>query len=184
MKVVDKYSHLNGEEFLLVHHKNLYKEILSVVEAVDANKFRTKISKEKGKMGKPLYPPKEINKRFRDAFGALGWEKLKEPLPLEIAGLESKIKPFKEIDFVKERVACEVQFGKYFSMQYDLQKFQYFYNKNRIDAGVEIVPMSALARQMSSGVAYYELLVGDLTRMGRSFPPVPVWAIGIDIGEE
>ena len=75
MKVVDKYSHLNGEEFLLVHHKDLYKEILGVIEAVDACKFRTKISKEKGrKEGKFLWSPTDINAEFKRLFYKRGWE--------------------------------------------------------------------------------------------------------------
>ena len=28
MKIAQKYSHLNGEEYLIVHHKKLYKEIV------------------------------------------------------------------------------------------------------------------------------------------------------------
>lgn len=85
---------------------------------------------------------------------------------------------------MKGRVAAEVQFGKYFSMQYDLQKFQYFYNIGQIDAGIEILPMNRLRKEMSSGVSYYEMLVADLLRMGRTFPPIPVWILGIDVDVE
>ena len=49
MKIAHKYSHLNGEEYLIVHHNNLYKEIKTVISEVDANKFKTKVSKEKRK---------------------------------------------------------------------------------------------------------------------------------------
>jgi hypothetical protein len=48
MKIAQKYSHLNGEEYLIVHHKNLYDEIIEVISSVDADEFKTKISKEKG----------------------------------------------------------------------------------------------------------------------------------------
>lgn len=55
MKIAGKYSHLNGEEYLLVHHKKLYTELLGIIKAVNILKFRTKISKEKGrKEGKAL----------------------------------------------------------------------------------------------------------------------------------
>jgi len=47
MKIAQKYSHLNGEEYLIVHHKKLYKEIKDVISSIDAEKFKTKISKEK-----------------------------------------------------------------------------------------------------------------------------------------
>ena len=55
MKVVNKYSHLNGEEYLIVHKKDLYDEILKTISLVDANKLKTKISKEKRKKGNYLY---------------------------------------------------------------------------------------------------------------------------------
>lgn len=32
MKIVQKYSHLNGEEYLIVHHKKLYTEIKNVIK--------------------------------------------------------------------------------------------------------------------------------------------------------
>lgn len=38
---------------------------------------------------------------------------------------------FKQIDFVKEKVLIEVQFGKYAFMFYDMAKFQYFFNENK-----------------------------------------------------
>lgn len=51
MKIAETYSHLNGLEFLLVHKKALWKEIQSVISEVDANKCRTKVSKEKTMKG-------------------------------------------------------------------------------------------------------------------------------------
>ncbi|MDA8170557.1 MAG: hypothetical protein M0Z48_01860 [Nitrospiraceae bacterium] len=47
MKTVETYSHLNGLEFLLVHKPELWEEIQRVIKSVDAEKCRTKISKEK-----------------------------------------------------------------------------------------------------------------------------------------
>lgn len=41
------YSHLNGLEYLKVHKPSLGEEIQSVVEAVDAEIYRIKVSKEK-----------------------------------------------------------------------------------------------------------------------------------------
>jgi len=47
MKIAQKYSHLNGEEYILVHKKKLYEEIISTIESIDAEEYMTKISKEK-----------------------------------------------------------------------------------------------------------------------------------------
>ena len=59
MKIVEKYSHLNGLEFLLVHKMELWQEIESVIHSIDAEKCKTKVSKEKTKSGKLLYSPIE-----------------------------------------------------------------------------------------------------------------------------
>ena len=66
MKIIEKYSHLNGLEFLLVHSPQLWEEIEGVVGSVDAQKCKTKVSKEKTKNGKILYSPIEMNKIFKE----------------------------------------------------------------------------------------------------------------------
>jgi len=33
MKIAQSYSHLNGEEYLIVHHKELYDELRSIIGA-------------------------------------------------------------------------------------------------------------------------------------------------------
>jgi hypothetical protein len=38
MKIVEKYSHLNGLEYLLVHKPELWNEIENVIKTVDAEK--------------------------------------------------------------------------------------------------------------------------------------------------
>ncbi|MDK2842131.1 MAG: hypothetical protein PWQ17_1636 [Anaerophaga sp.] len=49
MEIAQKYSHLNGEEFLIVHHPELYSEIKEVITAINANGLKSKISNEKTK---------------------------------------------------------------------------------------------------------------------------------------
>jgi len=61
MKIVEKYSHLNGEEYLIVHHNPIYKEIINVIQSINAKEFLTKISEEKTMKGKLLYNPSELN---------------------------------------------------------------------------------------------------------------------------
>jgi len=73
MKLAQKYSHLNGEEYLLVHHKNLYKEIVGVIKCIDASRCLTKVSKEKTMPGRMLYSPIELNKIFNENFKNLDW---------------------------------------------------------------------------------------------------------------
>src|SRR5437773_3121125 len=90
------------------------------------------------------------------------------------AGLRP-IKSYNQTDFVKERIAVEVQFGKYAFVAYDMfVKHMAFFIGNVIDVGIEILPMKALQAHMSSGVPYYEGGLYDLPRQGRSTPAVPL----------
>jgi len=57
MRIAKKYSHLNGEEYLIVHKNKLYDEIKNVISSIDANNYRTKISKEIRKKGEKLLSP-------------------------------------------------------------------------------------------------------------------------------
>lgn len=186
MKKVFEYSHLGGRQILQVDYPQIASEIDEVIGAVELPE-RTKVSKEKGsKEGKLFYSPTEMNAKFGEAFKTRGFEELIDRYTIEIANYPTKIKgAFKQIDFCKERVLVEVQLGKYFAMFYDLAKFQYFFNENKCDVGVEIVPANSLKRQMSSGVAYGEQLIYDIERLRRHFPAVPIKVILIDVpGEE
>ena len=59
-------------------------------------------------------------------------------------------------------------------------KMTIFKNLGYIDTGVEIVPVKALADEMSSGVSYFEQFVWDLEQRGTSNIDVPVLILGID----
>jgi hypothetical protein len=202
MKIAETYSHLNGVEFLLVHKPSLWQEIQDVIAAVDANKCRTKVSKEKTKSGKVLFSPIDMNVAFKLLLRKKSWkesrvsywvtknEKLirktltlaaeEQKQEIEAAG-ETPIFSYNQTDFVKERVAIEVQFGKYSFVAYDLfVKHLAFYVGDHIDVGIEILPMKSLQSQMSSGVGYYEGEFYNIVRQGRGVPAVPLVLIGIE----
>jgi len=46
-------------------------------------------------------------------------------------------------------------------------------------AGVEILPMKALEKEMSSGVPYYERDLLNVIRQGRGVPAVPLVLMGV-----
>ena len=99
---------------------------------------------------------------------------------IESAG-EQPIFSYNQTDFVKDRVAIEVQFGKYAFVAYDLfVKHLAFYIGDHIDVGIEILPMKSLQSQMSSGVAYYEGEFYNVVRQGRGVPAVPLVIVGIE----
>jgi hypothetical protein len=201
MKIDQYYSHLNGLEFLLVHRPHLWKEIQEVIASIDANKCKTKISKEKTMKGKRLYSPKDMNSRFKSLLRERGWEEsrvsywvtkseklIRKTLTMDpekqkeeiIAAGEIPIFSYNQTDFVRERVALEVQFGKYAFVAYDLfVKHLAFYVGDQIDVGVEILPMKSLQQEMSSGVPYYEGEFYNVIRQGRGVPAVPLILIGI-----
>lgn len=179
MKVVYEYSHLGGSEILQVRYPDWNAEIYAVIGAVKAR--RTKISQEKTKRGKALYSPIDMNQQFAAAFDARDYRELRDNYTIAVPNSQVAIAgAYKQVDFVKGKLLVEVQFGKYAFMFYDLAKFQYFFNENKCDVGVEIVPCHALHHQMSSGVSYGEQLVYDIERLKRHFPAVPVKVMLID----
>lgn len=201
MKIAEIYSHLNGLEYLLVHSKPLWTQIRNVVQAVDAQRCRTKLSKEKTMLGKLLYSPKDLNKAFRLQLREQGWKESRvsywvtrdvklirktlfksaaeQKREIEGSG-EQPIFSYNQTDFVKDRVALEIQFGKYSFVAYDLfVKHLAFYVQDQIDVGVEVLPMKSLQQNMSSGPAYYEGELYNVIRNGRGVPAVPLVLVGV-----
>jgi hypothetical protein len=183
MRIVYEYSHLGGTEILQVRYPDCEREIYEVIKSVAGQ--RTKISKEKTMPGRELYSPKDMNQQFASAFQRRGFSELRDTYTISLPGSNISISgAYKQIDFEKKKVLVEVQFGKYAFMFYDMAKFQYFFNENQADVGVEIVPCHDLHKQMSTGVSYGEQLVYDIERLKRHFPAVPVKVILIDVDSE
>jgi hypothetical protein len=183
LKKIYEYSHLGGTEILKVRYPEIEKEIDTAIKGVKA--IRVKKSKEKTMKGKMLFSPTDMNKRFKEEFSKIGFDELRDRYTIKIPNYDLEIKGvYKQIDFVKEKVLVEVQFGKYAFMFYDMAKFQYFFNENKAEVGVEIVPCHDLHKEMSTGVSYGEQLVYDIERLKRHFPAVPVKIILIDVDSE
>ena len=203
MRIVQTYSHLNGYEYLKVHKPALWDELCEAIEAVDAESCRTKVSKEIRTKGKLLYSPIEMNKAMDAELASRGWSEertsywvtgdaklirqtLQLPAPDQKAAIEAAgAEPFlsyNQTDFVKDRVAIEVQFGKYAFVAYDLfVKHMAFFVGDKIDVGIEVLPMKSLQSEMSSGVGYYEGELYNLIREGRGVPAVPLVMVGIAV---
>jgi predicted transposase YbfD/YdcC len=202
MKICETYSHLNGLEFLLVHQPELWEEVQETIRDIDAEACRTKKSREKRMKGKMLFSPKDMNTAFRSIFRDRGWQESRvsywvtgdaklirktldqkpdvQKAQIEEAGHEA-IYSYNQTDFVKDRVAVEVQFGKYAFVAYDLfVKHLAFYVGDEIDVGIEILPMKTLQSEMSSGVPYYQGELYNVVRQGRGVPHVPLVLVGIE----
>jgi hypothetical protein len=185
MKVVGKYSFANGEEVVSNDFSTQLKEIYHCIEEIDVSKFKTKISKEKTMMGEMLYSPSELNSEFKRLLHPNGWkshrEKCEYPNYYLNGYSHSNSKgAFRDMDFVKDSLGVEVQFGKYSFMVYNVAaKMTIFKNLGIIEAGIEIVPVKELADQMSSGVSYFEQFTWDLDKRGVSNIDTPVLILGI-----
>lgn len=189
----------------MVHKSELWKEVQGAIANVDASLCRTKVTKEKRKQkiaGGLLYSPKDMNKRFVDELSATNWRDdrysyfvtddaqiIRKSLSLPYAEQKKLIEDsgckaiatYNQTDFVKERVAVEVQFGKYSFVAYDLfVKHMAFFVGDKIDVGIEILPMKSLQENMSSGPGYYEGELSNLVRQGRGVPAVPLVLIGVE----
>ena len=201
MRIVIYYSHVNGLEFLQVHKPGLWREIQDVIASLDAGSCRTKVSKEIRTKDKVFFSPIEMNKKLKQAFVGHGWNEsrtsywvtsdaklIRKTMQMPAAEQKAEIlkagaKPiasYNQTDFVKDRVAVEVQFGKYSFVAYDLfVKHMAFFVGDVIDVGIEILAMKELQGEMSSGVAYYEGELYNLIREGRGVPAVPLVLIGV-----
>ena len=201
MRIVERYSHLNGEEYLLVHQPELWQNVVDVIGSVDASACRNKVSQEKKNKGRMLYSPTSMNEAIATGLIAHGWKAKRQPFFVtsdaqvlrQVYGLDADaqraeilkaglkpIRSYNETDFVKDRVAVEVQFGKYSFVAHDLfVKHMAFFVSDLIDVGIEVLPMKELAADMSSGVSYFERDLLNIIRQGRGVPAVPLVLLGV-----
>ncbi len=186
MRIVETHSHFNGLEHLLVHKPQLWQEIKDVIDEVDENASKTTVSTERGTNGLQ-YNPVKINTAFKRLFEDKNWKKSWAAMspPHQRDKIEqassSAIFCYNQPDLVKDRVAIEVQFEKYSFEVYDLfVKHLAFFVGDKIDVGVEILPMKQLRKQMSSGASYYEGELYNIIRQGRGVPAVPLVIVGIE----
>jgi len=187
MKVVGVYSFNGGKEFIEDKHPKLLEEVMFVIGKVNASEHFTKESAEKTMPGKTLYSPTSFNIAFDKEFQSLGWKKkrIKCDYPKEyyVDGYENDKKfrgAFREMDYLKDKLGIEVQFGKYSFMVYNVAaKMTIFHNLGYIDSGIEIVPIKKLVEEMSTGVSYFEQFVWDLEKRGVSNIDIPVLILGI-----
>jgi len=163
LRLAAQYSFNKGLDETTRRYPHLLAEIKDAISAVDASQAKTKLSREKTKIGRMLYSPVALNKGFQKELYPKGWRNLSVDCEyptthyLEDYNIRSSLKgAFRDMDFVKDRLGVEIQFGKYSFMVYNVcAKMTIFRNLGFIECGVEIVPVKALALEMSSGVSYF-----------------------------
>lgn len=188
MRIVAEFDFNNGKSIVESEFVNELKELKQAIYNIDSSICKTKQSLEKNMVGKILYAPRKINSMIKDELNEMGWKSHRENCNYEY-GLYSEdyIPPqntksaYREMDFVKNKLGVEVQFGKYAFMVYNVcAKMTIFKNLGIIKAGVEIVPVKHFSNQMSTGVSYFEQFAWDLTYRGVSDIDIPVLILGVD----
>lgn len=187
MKIAGIYSFNGGLEAVKANYEKELTEIEEILGSIRAQKYRTKTSREKTMPGKRLYSPSALNKAISKEFLALNWKKYKVPCEYptkyytdDYIPKENTKGAFREMDFVKNQLGVEVQFGKYAFMVYNVcAKMTIFHNMGIINTGIEIVPLKVLANEMSTGVSYFEQFVWDLEHRGVSDIDIPVLILGV-----
>ena len=201
MKIANKYNHLHAEEYLLVRKKTIFNELKDCIRSVDANQC-LKVSGDMSKLGMVFYNQDSINDAFMDEMRRKGWDSNEEyyyvtsdeDITREIVKIKDKHKQKEiiedsglsaystsnQVDFQKDEVAVEMQFGKYSFVTYDLHvKHTFFYSRGDINVGIEIIPTKAMEKHMDGGVPYFEKEVNNVIRGGRTNPPIPILILGI-----
>ncbi len=188
MKIAGRFSFNGGLDAVNKHHPGLLAEVEAIITEVDSTKHKRKKSKEKTMKGQLLYSPVSINRDFKRRFMKLDWAPIRVSCAYSTSYYSTGYDPkrlrggaFREMDFVKESLGVEVQFGKYAFMVYNVcAKMTIFRNLGHIKHGIEIVPVKAFADEMSSGVSYFEQFLWDLETRGVANIDVPVLILGID----
>jgi hypothetical protein len=124
----------------------------------------------------------KFNELLDEAFPAKGWER--QPAVFDVPG-----DPSAKMDFLKERVGIEVEFGHASFIGIDLLKFQVssYSGLDKIDIGVYIVTTKEFQKIMKNqvnqnweGSLTYEKVTRYLPHF-KSAIQVPIYVIGIDI---
>ncbi len=187
MIIAGIYSFNDGKNRIRSGYSAELEEVKEVIAAVDSTQCKTKTSQEKTMSGRNLYSPRALNKAFTKEFKLRGWREHKVECNYSTKHYVPNFTPknpprraFREMDFVKNRVGVEVQFGKYAFMVYNVcAKMTIFHKLGVIDVGIEIVPIRCFAEEMSTGVSYFEQFVWDLENRGVANIDIPVLILGV-----
>ncbi|BDA67290.1 hypothetical protein RIVM261_026470 [Rivularia sp. IAM M-261] len=180
MIIAGEYSFNGGKEYIKNHYSHLLTEIREVIAAVNASQYKNKQS-ERASLS-------SLNQAFKNEFKARSWVnrrvRCEYPTQFYKPEYQTRVKmdgSFRDMDFVKEKLGIEVQFGKDSFMVCNVcAKMTIFKNLGHIDAGIEIVPVKKLVSSMSTGVSFFEQFIWDLEQRGVSNIDIPVLIIGID----
>ncbi len=188
MKIVGEYSFKGGKEYISRNFAAELREVRAAIAGVEASHLRTKVSEEKTMPGKMLFDLSALNKAIKAEFTERDWKNQRVNCNYSTNYYVGGYKPniasvkgaFRDMDFVKNQVGVEVQFGKYAFAVYNVcAKMTIFSKLGYIRAGIEIVPVKDFVDDMSSGIIYFEQFIWDLEQRGTADIDIPVLILGI-----
>lgn len=184
MRIVDRYSFGDGETLLHLHFPEILTEVENIILKIDAENCKLKAPKgdeiqRARRVGtEKFYSPPHLNALFDYFFfKEQSWD-----IKPRILTNDRSREGFRELDFLKEKVGVEIQFGKYAFLTYDIiAKMIIFKNHGMIQYGIEVCPTASMLPFMSSGIGAFEQVRWDLEHRGFvSGFDVPVLLLGVD----
>lgn len=196
MRIVGRYSHHNGLEFILVRQPRIWGQLENLIASVDANSY---LSLDQGK--RAGYSRQRLCRAFRERLGVLNWRVRRTPhwaaadpqlvrdtchLPppkqrraILDAG-ELPIRGHANSGLINERIAVIAPFERRAveGCAIDAQLMPAYF-RDEIDVGIEILPMQLMLTDTSSGNGDYEGELYNVIRKGRGVPAVPLVLVGI-----
>jgi len=188
MNVHSAYSFNDGSIAVGQRHSCIMQEIEQVISEVDAERCTIRGVSTKRKGPSTKYGQRQLTNAFTSELASRGWMKRRIECTYSsqwylppYRALAPGSRAFRQMRFVKDRLAVEVHFDKCARMIYSgCAKMTIFHKMGFIDAGIEIVPVKQFADEMSTGVSYFEQFVWDLEKRGVSNLDIPVLILGID----
>ena len=168
-----RYSHLGGEEFLLVQRREMLDEVNQAVESANAEASATVAMAAAGKT-------------IRDALAKHGWQST-APVVRSGTGPRSsrerltsaRVTPDQHA-LIKNRVALELELGKVSTRRDEMHANHLFrFVSDIIDVGIEILLLERRDNGTDDHLIDYESELFRLIRSGRGVPAVPLVLLGI-----
>lgn len=192
-------GHRGGLEVIEDLYPGIISDLTSSLAGIDLESTRTKVSNEKKTYGRLFYCPTSLNKKIRAALRPYGWradpglkgyaaqslavtQKIRLLAPQEQFDLitdSGEIPVLKQSkgDLIYQECLMEIQLGKYSFLARDLQRHECYYRSGVTQVGIELVPTSAMAKEMNTGVSTYTSLLHCFSEVN---PPVPLILIGVN----
>lgn len=186
MKLAAQFSFKGGLQEITGRYPMQFDEILEAIRTIDLKPAKSTARRRTPRPGQKFYHPAALNEAFRAELHPKGWKRVLIDCEVHstdhpnVGNARRNLEgAFHEMEFVKDRLAIDLQLRP-LPICSVCAKMTIFRNLDFIDCGIEIVPVKALALEMSSGVSYFEQFVWDLESRGVADIDIPVLILGVD----